>query len=32
LDAQVAWCQERIRQAGSQMECFAAGEGMTFDV
>jgi phosphoribosyl 1,2-cyclic phosphodiesterase len=32
LDEQVAFCQARIKQRGSDMECFAVGEGMTFEV
>lgn len=29
LDAQVEWCQKRIRDAGGELECFATADGMT---
>jgi phosphoribosyl 1,2-cyclic phosphodiesterase len=32
LDRQVKFCQERIRLAGSPVECFAAAEGMVIDL
>jgi phosphoribosyl 1,2-cyclic phosphodiesterase len=32
LDRQVDWCRERIRAAGSPVDCFAAAEGMTLEV
>jgi phosphoribosyl 1,2-cyclic phosphodiesterase len=32
LDQQVESCQERIRQAGSPVECFAVAEGMVIDL
>ena len=32
LDRQVEFCQERIRLAGSAVECFAAAEGMVIEL
>lgn len=32
LDQQLAWCRQRIRDAGSSMDCFAATEGMVIDL
>lgn len=32
LDAQVAWCQARLREAGSAVTCVAAAEGMVVDL
>lgn len=29
LERQLAWCQTRIRESGSELECFAVAEGMT---
>jgi len=32
LDRQVEFCRERIRCAGSEVECLSAAEGMTFEL
>lgn len=32
LDRQLSWCRERIREAGSDMDCFAVAEGMELEL
>jgi len=32
LDAQVAWCRARLREAGSDVRCFAATEGQVLEL
>lgn len=32
LDRQLSWCRKRIREAGSDMDCFAVAEGMELEL